>query len=166
VGDVGAVKRTLKALCILWLAPIVGASCGDPSRSSGIEVSPPTTAAVTVAGQFMPLETVSLIEWSRWCATLRVGGVIAYDGCPQSDYVPVFAWGNWPSRVLLLIVDSDQTVSFIDGKARMLASSEHWVAAQLRSEQTSWGDVRFTVTSQQPTRTCVLTSQLFIDCWE
>ena len=40
----------------------------------------------------------SLFEWSRWCATLRVGGVIAYDRCPQIDFVPVFAWGDSTPR--------------------------------------------------------------------
>jgi hypothetical protein len=162
MGDVGTVKRTLRALSILCLAPIVGVSCGDPSRSSGIEVSPPTSAALREDGQFRRLAPVRLFERSRWCATLTVGGVIAYNRCPQSDFLPVFAWGDSRLDLLLLIVDTGDFIDFNDGNARAVATSQHWVAAQLRSGW--WGDVRFTLTSSGNVSTCTLTYQLFIHC--
>lgn len=162
LGDVEPVKRTLKALFILCLAPIVGVSCGDPSRSSGIEVSPPTSAALGEDGQFRRLAPVRLFERSRWCATLTVGGVIAYNMCTQSDFLPVFAWGDSTRDLLLLIVDTGDSIVFADGNARTVASSQHWVAAQLRSDW--WGDVRFTLRRNGDVYACTLSYQLFMNC--
>jgi len=165
LGDVGTVKRTLKALSVLWLATIVGVSCGDPSRSSGIEVRSPTVDSIGAVDQFLPLEKVTLIERGRWCATLKVGGVIAYITCTHSDSLPSFAWGDSTRDLLLLIVDSGESISFADGNARTLASSQHWVAAQLRSDMT-YDDVQFEITSDEGVRMCALTNQLFMHCTE
>jgi hypothetical protein len=163
MGDVGTVKRTLRALSILCLALIVGVSCGDPSRSSGIEVSPPTSAALGENNQFRRLAPVRVFERSRWCATLTVGGVIAYNMCPHSDFLPVFAWGDSRLDLLLLIVDTGDFIDFDDGNARAVATSQHWVAAQLRSGM-FWGDVRFTLRSNGNVYACAVSQQLFMNC--
>ena len=172
-------RKALQAISLLWLAPILGVSCGDPMRSAGVEVAPPsvaTTVAPTVAptgtamvetgrdDQFLPLALVTLFEPSRWCATVKIGGVIAQSMCIDTDLLPVLAWGDTTRDLVLFIVDRGETIEFAEGNARKLDSTAHWVVAQLRSEM-EYDDVRFTVSSlERGVRWCVLTNQLFLHC--
>jgi hypothetical protein len=168
-------RKALQAISLLWLAPILGVSCGDPMRSAGVEVAPPSVAtpvaptgtAMVEIGRndpFLPLALVTLFEPSRWCATVKIGGVIAQSMCIDTDLLPVLAWMDTTRDLVLFIVDRGETIEFTEGNARKLDSTAHWVVAQLRSEM-EFDDVRFTVSSlERGVRYCVLTNQLFLHC--
>jgi hypothetical protein len=165
VGNVANVRRRTRCVLAVLLAPTLAIGCGDPALSPGMHDQQPT---VTVSGSidenFPPVANISLVEHGKWCATLKVGGVIAYDMCTHSDSLPTFAYDDMARRLMMLIIDGGETIAFADGgNARLLASTEHWVVAQLSSEMSST-EVRFTLMSQDGVRTCRLTSQLFMRC--
>lgn len=154
MGNVGIMKRMLKVLAVLSLAPLAGVSCGDPST--------PVDSIVRVY-HFQTLGKVELVDRGQWCATLSVGGVIAYIECFHADHFPVLVYSDSPRGLLLLAVRSRRTVSFPDGNVRVLASSEFWVAAQMSTDM-SIGHLRFTVTSDKGTRYCNVDQHLAMFC--
>jgi hypothetical protein len=155
-------KRTLRALAVLWLGPLAGVSCGD---SSTVEVAPSTDETVSVQAvyNFQALKPVTLVDRGQFCATMAVGGVIAYRNCYQEFAFPELVYTE-PNRHLfmLAILDGDK-VAFPDANVRVLATSEHWVAGQMDTE-TSFGQLRFKITSDRGTHYCEVNSELVMFC--
>jgi hypothetical protein len=155
-------KRTLRALAVLWLVPLAGVSCRD---SSTVEVAPSTdaTVSVQVVYNFQALKPVTLVDRGQFCATMAVGGVIAYRNCYQEFAFPELVYSD-PNRHLfmLAILDGDK-VAFPDGNVRVLATSEHWVTGQMNTEM-SFGQLRFKLTSDHGTQYCAVSGQLAMFC--
>ena len=162
----GIVKRMVKAAAVLCLAPLAGVSCGDatPSQGATVPPTPPTPFdSIVRVYHFQSLKKVELVDRGNWCATLSVGGVIAFIDCYRGTRFPVLVYSDSHRGLLLLAVRSGRTVSFPDGNVRVLATSEFWVAAQMSTDM-SLGHLRFTVTSDKGTRYCNVDQHLAMFC--
>jgi hypothetical protein len=161
----GTVKRTLRALSVLWLAPLGGVSCGNSSQA---EVVPSTggtggTVVVEVAYSFQALKPVTLLDRGQFCATMAVGGLIAYRNCYQEFAFPELVYTDPNSHLFMLAILDGDKVAFPDGNVRVLATSEHWVTGQMDTEM-SFGQLRFKLTSDHGTRHCAVSGQLAMFC--
>jgi hypothetical protein len=162
----GIVKRMLRAAAVLCLAPLAGVSCGDATQPQGATVppTPPTPVdSIVRVYHFQSLKEVGLIDRGNWCATLSVGGVIAFIDCYRGTRFPVLVYSDSQRGLLLLAVRSGRTVSFPDGNVRVLATSEFWVAAQMSTDMLL-GHLRFTVTSNNGLRYCNVDQHLRMFC--
>jgi hypothetical protein len=159
----GIVNRVLKAAAVLCLAPLAGVNCGDASPSQGATVPPTPLDSIVRVYHFQTLAKVELVDRDQWCATLSVGGVIAYIDCYHGTHFPVLVYSDSQRGLLLLAVRSGSAVSFPDGNVRVLATSEFWVAAQMSTDM-SLGHLRFTVTSDKGTRYCNVDQHLAMFC--
>jgi hypothetical protein len=162
----GIVKRMLKVAAVLCLAPLAGVSCGDGSPSQGATVppTPPTPVdSIVRVYHFQSLKKVALVDRGQWCATLSVGGVIAFIDCYRGTHFPVLVYSDSQRGLLLLAVRSGGIVSFPDGNVRVLATSELWVAAQM-SKDMFLGHLRFTVTSESGILFCNVDQHLRMFC--
>ena len=151
MGNVEAVKRTLKVLAVLCLAPLAGVSCG---RAEEGKAQPPYT--------YPEIRKVSLTDRGPRCASLSIGPSVAYAGCFTTDSFPEFVYGALDQTLILLAIDND-VVRLIDPGFRVVATSAHFVAVQ-RSHQMGENDLRFTLTSPNGVTWCWLDRRLFMDC--
>jgi hypothetical protein len=161
-------RRAVKVLSVwsvLCLAPLAGVSCGDPSLSPGAEGPLQSTSSNTPSqvDEFDAMKPVVILDRGQWCATVRIGGVVAFLDCFHSDRLPLHVYTDFVRRFILIAVSSGDTVAFLGGNVRVVATSEHWVAGQM-STTTSLGEIRFTVTSDEGIRLCALTNQLVTSC--
>lgn len=162
----GIVTRMLKTAAVLCLAPLAGVSCGDATPSQGAKEppTPPTPVdSIVRVYHFQSLKKVELVDRGQWCATLSVGGVIAFIDCYRGTRFPVLVYSDSQRGLLLLAVRSGGTVSFPDGNVRVLASSELWMAAQMSTDMLL-GHLRFTVTSDNDTLYCNVDQHLRMFC--
>jgi hypothetical protein len=161
----GMTKRLLKVAAVLSLAPLAGASCGDASRSQEAHAEAPSTPVDSIVRvyHFQTLKKVVLVDRGQDCATLSIGGVIAFIECIHSERSPRLVYSDGPRGLLLMSVRSGNTVSFPDGNVRVLAASEFWVAAQMSTDMLL-GHLRFTVTTDLGTRYCNVDQHLAMFC--
>lgn len=149
----GTMRRVLKALTVLCLAPLAGVSCGNPALPAGADAQPTASTRVHRAYEYKTIKPVTLIDRGPWCATLKDGGVIAFIDCFHGDRLPMLVYSSDPRRLVLFAVESGDTIAFTDGNVRVLATTEHWVAGQA-SEGLAFYGLRFTVTSDRGVRQC------------
>lgn len=148
-------KQTLRALCVLGLAPMVGVSCGDPSLSAGIEG--PSTASTPSEHDyyFAPIKTVVLSDRGPRCATVWVGGVIELQACADVQHRPQLMYAEAARGLFVLMIDRGDVISFPDHSVRILETSQNYVVAQLSAEMsTAW--LKLIVTSATGVRRCVI----------
>ncbi len=158
----GTLRRTLRALSILCLAPSAGVSCGDQSLQRDTASSIADTS-IERTYNFSTIGQVTLVDRGPRCATLSVDGVIAFINCFDFDRLPGVVYFDNANGLMLMAVDSGDLVSFPDRGVRVFSSSEHYVAAQLNS-QMSLNDLRFTVVSPQRVRMCLIRVHTFTHC--
>lgn len=158
-------NRLVKAAAVLCLAPLAGVSCGDASRSKGAEPAVPSAPVDSIVRvyHFLTLKKAVLLDRGQDCATLSIGGVIAFIECLPSDPSPRLVYSDRRRGLLLLSVHSGNTVSFPDGNVRVLAATEFWVAAQMSTDMLI-GHLRFTVTTDLGIRYCNVDQRLTMFC--
>ena len=145
-------KRSLKVLAVLCLAPLAGVSCGRTEESAPPQ--PPYS--------YLEIRKVSLVDRGPRCARLSIGLTVAYEGCFTADKFPQFVYGDLEQSLMVLAIDSD-ALRLIDPGFRVVAMSAHFVAVQ-RSVQMGENDLRFTLTSPEKVRWCRLDHHLFMHC--
>lgn len=148
-------KRTMKVMAVLFLAPLAGVSCGraDPSTGSSERQSSYT---------YSDLRKVSLADRGPECASLSIGPSVAYSGCFTTDHFPLFVYGDLDETLVLLAIEND-AVRLIDPGFKVVALSDHFVAVQ-KSREMGTNDLRFTLMSAKAVRWCRLDRHLFIQC--
>ena len=114
----GTMRRVLKALPLLCLAPLAGASCGDPALSAGAEAPPTLSVGTDDVYEYQDMKPVVLVDRGQWCATLKVGGVITFVNCFHADRLPILVYSSDARRLMLVAVESGDTIAFTDGSVR------------------------------------------------
>jgi hypothetical protein len=124
--------------------------------SAGVRGAPRVGTAVTaneIVGHFATIKPVKVADRGPRCATMWVGGVIEYIGCFDIPHLPSEVYSDSVSGLILIAVDSGDTLAFPDHSVRVLTTSQHYVSVQ-QTDETAPGVVRFSVTSASGIRWC------------
>ena len=161
-------KQRIRAVALLSMALLVGASCSNPSL--GVTLPEPSDTAAPIDSvsidslpidTFPPIAKVEVADGPPRCSDLTIGSD-TQRRCFGNESMPLVSFTDPPTRLLIIGVDTGDAVAFIDG-IRVLSRSEHFVAAQLSSRM-SMGDVKFAVLSETGITQCVVSEHLVMNC--
>jgi hypothetical protein len=158
-----SMRRTVMTVGMVCLASLAGASCGEPTRSTGAETPVAATATGVHVYEFAPIKPVVLADRGPRCATIWIGGVIDYISCFDVDHLPNKVMEDAASGLFVLVIDGGDLLTFSDPRVRVLTSSQHYVVLQLSTEMSPM-ELSFTVTSPHGTRRCAMRGPGILRC--
>ena len=158
-----SMRRFVMTIGVVCLVSLAGASCGEPTRSTGADAPAAATATGEHVYDFAPIKPVVLSDRGPRCATIWIGGVIDYISCFDVDHLPNEVMADAASGLFVLVIDSGDLLTFSDPRVRVLTSSQHYVVLQLSTEMSPM-ELSFTVTSGDDVRRCAMRGSGILRC--
>jgi hypothetical protein len=156
-------KRRIRAVALLSLALLVGASCSNPSLGVDLPATPETTVPLDDGVYTYPaVANVEVTDGAAPHCSLLMIGDVARTSCFEDRLLPAVALTDAATRILVVAVNADEFVTFVDG-IRVVSRSSRFVAAQM-STGMPLEDLSFTVAAIDGMTWCDMSHDRLVIC--